>query len=219
MNSKIMKKTICLVLSLLISNGVVAQGVNADSTEVFEMPMGLETPKQEKTVEHAFFANYSLGWITSKVVTPYQERSNQGGHGFEIGYRCLFYTNWGLGICYEHNKTTYSGYPSDYELGLNSFTGSLIYGGHLGQKWIATVEFGVGYANYSDCGKKMKDGIVFKSALGAEYSPDGTFGIGLGISYNTSIFGDEKNKNYYKNENYINGFRRLAINAGIRLYL
>ena len=210
-----MLRTIIL-LSVLTWQVTQAQDFYSDSVEVSGNPLGFETQRKEKSVEHTLMANYSPGWITSKVITPYDEYSWQGGHGFEMGYRCLFSSGFGFGLNYAHSHTDF---PHGYDLGLNYAGASLIYGGRVAQQWILFTEIGLGYANYTDAGRKMQDGLGTKYGVGLEYVLGTAMGVGLNLSYQASTFSKDKNNGYYDSDKYRNGFNRLSINVGFRLYL
>ena len=211
---KYFKATIIL-LCLTVWQSAQAQDIYPDSIEVGDNPLGFETLKEEKTVEHTIIANYMPGWITSKVYTPYDDYSWQGGHGYEVGYRCLFSSGFGFGLNYSHSQTNFT---YGYELGLNYAGASFIYGGHIARQWIFTTEIGLGYANYTEAGRKMKDGFGTKYAVGVEYMLGSAMGIGIGLSNQTSTFSKEKNNRYYDSDKYVNGFNRFSVNVGFRLY-
>ena len=209
-------KVTIILLSALTWQTAQAQDIFPDSIEVGDNPLGFETLQKEKNVEHTIFANYMPGWITSKVYTPHGNHSWQGGQGYEVGYRCLFHGGYGFRLSYSHSETTF---PYGYELGLNFAGASFIYGGHFAPQWIFTSEIGLGYANYTDAGSKMKDGFGTRYALGMEYMLGSAIGIGLGLSYQASTFSKDKNNGYYDSDKYVNGFNRLSVNVGLRLYL
>jgi hypothetical protein len=212
---KLIKATIIL-FGLTAWQGVQAQDIYPDSIEVSDNPLGFGTIQKEKTVEHTIIANYMPGWITSKVFTPHHDYSWQGGHGYEVGYRCLFSSGYGFGLNYSHSQTNFT---YGYELGLNYAGVSFIYGGHVAQQWILTTEIGLGYANYTDAGRKMKDGVGNKYCVGVEYMLGRAMGIGIGVSNHRCTFSKDKDIDYYDSDKYVNGFNRLSVNVGFRLYL
>ena len=209
-------KTVIIALTFIPGMGAHAQGEQKNDAE-FNGYFTMEPTKAVKSTEQAFSINFSPGWITSKVSTPQEECSWQLGMGYEVKYRCLFRRGYGFGLSYAHNSTSYSG---GYDLGQNFILGSFVYGGQIGKQWYATVETGLGYANYTDGGEKVNDGLGSKYGLGIEYQLGSIFGIGLDVAYHTAIFSKDDNFNYYYNDsNRANGFHRLSINIGLRLYL
>ena len=212
---KLVKITIIL-FGLIAWHSAQAQDLFLDSLEVGDNPLGFETLKDQKKMEHTFIVNYMPGWITSKVLTPYKDYSWQDGQGYEVGYRCLFDSGYGFAFNYCHNQTNY---PFGYKLGLDYVGASFVYGGHISKKWIVTTEIGLGYADYTDAGRKMKDGFGTKYALGMENLLGKVVGIGFGLSYHTSTFSKDKDYDYYDSDKYRNGFNRLSFNLGLRIYL
>jgi opacity protein-like surface antigen len=75
----------------------------------------------------------------------------------------------------------------------------------------------MGYAHYSD-GDESKGGFGTKWGIGVEYQLNKTVGIGIGIRHYVATFSKEENP-YYDSDKYTNGFKRLALNAGLRIYL
>ena len=200
-------KVITLLIGCMTWMGVQAQE-----------PVTSEDIQQERTMKHTLILNASPGWITSKVFTPHIAYSWRFGMGYNLGYRYLPYYGFGFGIDYDYCQTSY---PIDYwyddTINLHHIEASLIYGGHIGKTWIATVEAGIGYAIYSEEGESH-GGFGWKSALGIEYLQNRSVGIGLDIQNHKATFSGQKD--FYGNDSeYVNGFSRFSINIGIRYHL
>lgn len=210
-------KTALLMLGAMAWQGALAQDTATEQTQAEPLP-GFDMPREEKekSADYAIIANISPGWITSKVFTPSDTYTWQSGLGFEVGCRCLFHSGYGFGISYAHSSTDY---PGGYNLGLNYAGASFVYGGHFAQHWIATVEAGIGFAIYSDAGVNTQSGFGSKYAIGIERLIGRSFGLGINIASHMHTFSKDEDNGYYDSDKYINGFQRLSINIGMRLYL
>ena len=208
-------KTTLLLLASMIWQEAQAQETSTategiDPNDPFEM----QKPETNKREISTLIANFSPGWITSEVETPhYGSHTWQAGMGFELAYRYIGSHGYGFALTYTNNSTDYYG---GYQLGLNNITGSIVYGGHIARQWIASVEVGLGYANYTDGGHKMQDGLATRYALSLEYLLGKHFGIGIGLSNQVSTFSDNS---YSRAKDKVNGFSRFALNTGLRIYL
>ena len=182
-------------------------------------PAAIESQQKPKSTYHALSANVSPGWITTKVFTPEGTHSWRTGIGYELAYRCLFKSGYGFGLDYTHSHTSYPSnyYGAHYNLDLNYVGPSFIYGGNIGKQWIATVEAGLGYANYND-GDESKGGSGTKWGMGVEYQLNSVLGFGIGLRHYVATFSKQENP-YYDSDKYTNGFKRFTINAGLRIYL
>lgn len=215
MNMKHIKTALSL-LACWFCIGMQAQKTTT-SENVFSSadPFEQESPQKSTKASHTLSASVAPGWITSKVATPYDEYSWRLGMGYELGYRCLFHNGYGFGLNYAHSSTHY---PGGYQLGLNYAGASFVYGGHISSQWIATFEIGLGYANYTDGGTKVKDGLGSKYGIGIEYQLSNILGIGIGLTHYVQTFSKDNN-GYYDSDKYVNGFKRFGLNAGIKIYL
>lgn len=208
-------KTTLLLLASIIWQGAQAQETSTavegiDPNDPFEM----QKPQSDNRAISSLTANFSPGWITSEVETPhYGSHSWQPGSGFELAYRYIGNHGYGFALTYSNNSTEYDG---TYQLGLTGITGSVVYGGRIARQWIASVEVGIGYTYYTDGGHKSQDGLATRYAFSFEYQLAKHFGIGIGMSNQLSRFPDN---NYSMAKDKINGFSRLALNAGLHIYL
>ncbi len=208
-------KTTLLLLASIIWQGAQAQETSTaiegiDPNDPFEM----QKPQSDNRAISSLTANFSPGWITSEVETPhYGSHSWQPGSGFELAYRYIGNHGYGFALTYSNNSTEYDG---AYQLGLTGITGSVVYGGRIARQWIASVEVGIGYTYYTDGGHKSQDGLATRYAFSFEYQLAKHFGIGIGMSNQLSRFPDN---NYSMAKDKINGFSRLALNAGLHIYL
>jgi len=203
-----MKRTRATLILTAIAIGLQAQ-VHTPST--------IEEESGTKSGRHTLIANYSPGWITSKVVTDdNDEYSWQSGTGYELDYRFLSDSGYGFSLNYASNKTDYPAWMGYYRLDLRYYGASFVYGGSLSDHWIATVEAGLGYTTYEGK-KKTEGGFGTRWGLSLEYRLTQTFGLGVNIVHIVHTFPDEdKNK---RNDDTLNGFKRLAMNLGLRIYL
>lgn len=206
-NNEFFKATLTLLCSLLWL------------TVQAQEPAEIESTPKTKNTNHALSANVSPGWITTEVFTPEGKHSWRTGIGYELGYRCLFKSGYGFGIDYAHSHTSYPSYHYDghYSLDINYVGPAIVYGGNIGKQWIATVEAGMGYAHYNN-GDESKSGFGTKWGVGVEYQLNKGIGIGIGIRHHVATFSKQENS-YYDSDKYTNGFKRLSINAGLRIYL
>ena len=168
------------------------------------------------STNHTLRGNLSLGWITSEVATPRGKSTWQQGFGYEVGYRYLSDKGYGFSLDYAHSQTDYSG---GYELGQNSVLASFVYGGHLGEHLLATLEAGLGYANCTDGHQKRQNGLGTRYAVSLEYQLSPAFGLGLSVTNQTSVFSKDDDFRAYYNDDRANGFSRFSINMGLRIYL
>ena len=176
--------------------------------------------KQEsakKKGEHTLSLNADFGAITSKVYTYTGTHTWQTGTGFEVSYRYIAGSGYGIALSFLHNQTEYSTRDGNADLDLYFWGPSFVYGGEMGKHWYGHAEIGIGLAKYSEP-EESQYGAGIKTAFGVEYRPWKFVGIGLDIVNTTSTFSNQK----YFFDTYdttINGFNRLGLNLGFRFHL
>lgn len=181
-----------------------------------------ETPTEptakKKKVLNTILADFNTGWITSEVTTPENTYKWRNGQGFGISYRRLRNDGYGIGLDFAHSATSYPSrsYGGEYHLNANYYGVSLLYGGFLSQKFIATVSIGAGCA-YTFGSDESNVGFGLKQAIDVEYQLTPFVGIGAGIDHFINI-STQQQPNGYEKKYAINGFKRLALHAGLRVY-
>lgn len=201
---------------LLLLASMACLGARAQEPQILEDE--LQPQKQAAkfhSTKHTLRGNLSMGWITTEVATPRGKSTWQQGFGYEVGYRYLSDRGYGFSLDYAHNQTDYSG----YELGQRNVLASFVYGGHLGDRVLATLEAGLGYANYSDGDQRGQSGLCTRYAVGLEYQLSPALGVGLSVTNQTSTFSKDEAFRAYYNDDRVNGFSRFSINMGLRIYL
>ena len=197
--------------------------VAAPSKTLAQTPDTLDIIKPQKVrsdVINAFTANASIGWIASRVTTPVGSYTWRGGAGYELSYRRIGASGYGVDFAYAHSQTNFPTYsPSvDYKLKFDQFIASILYGGRVGRASIAAVGIGVGYALYNDDDERV-GAFTYRTMLDLEYLLSSHLGIGLGADYTMLISSKQNVPGYSKKENEVNGFKRLTLKAGIRIHL
>ena len=124
-------RTVLLLLTVLVWQQAAAQSTGTP----------LEPTAKEKKVFNTILADFATGWVTSEVTTPEGSYKWRNGQGFEISYRRLRKDGYGIGLEFAHSATNYPSrtYGGEYQLKANFYGISLLYGGFVGQKCIATV--------------------------------------------------------------------------------
>ena len=198
-----------LLLAALASQQMLAQ-----------MPETLpETGNQPVTEKKKAFntltADFTTGWIVTEVTTPEDSYKWRNGTGFEFSYRRLFGSGYGVSLEFAHSETGYPSryYDGEYGLKANYYGISLLYGGNVGRQCVATIGVGAGCA-YTYGSDKGEAGFGMKEALNVEYQLSPHIGIGAGLDYFLCISGNQKDTGKYDT----NGFKRLALHAGLRVY-
>lgn len=201
-------RTVLLLLTALVWQQAAAQSTGTP----------LEPTAKEKKVFNTILADFTTGWVTSEVTTPEGSYKWRNGQGFEISYRRLRKDGYGIGLEFAHSATNYPSrtYGGEYQLKANFYGISLLYGGFVGQKCIATVGIGAGCA-YTYGSDKGSVGFGLKEAINVEYQLSPLVGIGAGLDYFMNISADQQPDGYGKKYD-ITGFKRLALHVGLRVY-
>lgn len=181
-----------------------------------EQMLGMKSQQQTKDWSQNVLAfSFNPGFITSKVDTGYDEKSWVGGMGFAADYRCVFRSGYGFGLAWSHSQTNYDlagGYSTPVKL---DYIGpSFVMASPMGQRWHCRLSWGLGYAHYSD-GYESDNGFGYQFMGGVEYRLGKS--IALGVDLTETIHTFSKQETNKKNE--INGFSRLGMNMGLRVYL
>lgn len=187
------------------------------SAQQAEQMLGLDGSQQVKSdrqIQNVLALSFNPGFITSKVDTGSGETSWQGGLGFAADYRCVFRSGYGFGLSYSHSQTNYEERYFSIPVKLDYVGPSFVMAGPIGGLWNARLSCGLGYAHYSN-NYESDNGMGYQFVGGVEYHPSKVFAIGIDLTEELYVF--PKNEKHSKYET--NGFSRLGINAGLRIYL
>ena len=216
-----MKKSIVLMLL-----ATLAVGTTVHAQQAVQM-LGLENQQKSKNTgtHHTLAVNFNPGFITSKVDTGEKEVSWRGGIGISANYRCMFDSNYGFGLTYNHSKTSYDMSNNSVDIKLDYIGPSFVMGGQLGNRWSAHLSFGIGVAHYSEHYEKeiysvfvikpSNYGVGIQSEAGFDYYLNKTLSIGLGITEDVYIF----SKSDAQTKGQSNGFSRFALAVGLGVNL
>ena len=202
-----------LLLAVLASQQALAQ-----MTET--LPEMVDQPVAEKKKSlNTLTADFTTGWITTEVTTPEDSYKWRNGMGFEFSFRKLYESGCGISLEYAHSET---GYPSRYYNGkywlkANYYGVSVLYGGFVGRQCIATIGIGAG-CGYTYGSDKGEVGFGLKETLNVEYQLSSLIGIGAGLDYFLCISNKQQDNGYNNRKYDVNGFKRLALHAGLRVY-
>lgn len=184
-----------------------------EPSEQTQEPIVPQMVKKKAPRLSALKVDWSRGWITTKVYTPKGTYRGTRGSGFEVSYRHLT-SSYGFSIDYNHSETTFPvSALENATLRLNHYDFMLLCGGQIGKTVIATASAGIGMAHSYD-GHNNKAGLSSKVQLNLEIRANRWIGFGASVSHTTATFGK---MDFYSDV--IDGFKRVALNFGLRIYM
>lgn len=206
-------KNACIAVLMAFMLPFTAKGQHA------EQMLGLENQQQSGNVknwaQNVLAISFNPGFITSKVDTGYGEKSWVGGTGFTADYRCVFRSGYGFGLAYSHSQTNYdTGWNGSTSVKLDYFGPSFVMASPIGEHWSARLSWGIGYALYSD-GYDSQGGFGYQFMGGVEYRLGRVMALGVDLTETVHTF--SRNESTPKDK--VNGFSRLGLNMGLRLYM
>ena len=204
--------------ALLLIAALTWQTTLAQMSEVSPEPASQPEVKEKKAF-NTVSADFTTGWIVTEVTTPEGSHKWRNGPGFELSFRRLYDSGYGISLEFAHSETGYPSryYGGEYRLKSNYYGVSVLYGGYVGRRIIASIGIGGG-CGYTHDGEEGEVGFGLKDALDVEYQLSPLIGIGAGLDYLLNISANQQNRDYNGKKYDITGFKRLALHIGLRVY-
>lgn len=174
--------------------------------------MDEQSKKEVKRSVKSFVLSVGPAWNVSKVYTSQGARTSQAGMELMAEYNHIYSKGFGFGLTLAYNTTKY---PVDGRLNQLFVGPSLVYAGHIGKKWWAKVDVGIGYGNcHGDYDTTA--GYSEKTGISINYMLSPSIGIGTNLLFISTFLAD-KEESLRKDE--INGVARVGLTLGLRVFL
>lgn len=202
-----MKKFLLSIVGLMAIMSANAQEVLDAS--VGEMNNEVEEVKdsEERSPRHSLSFGYGPAWITSEVMTDYDEYKWRSGSEYSIEYGCVFRRGFGFGLSFMQNRTSY---PISGTMKQTYIGPTFIYERIFGERWKFRGDISLGYTNYKDDWKK-DEGFGGKAAVSMEYLLSEKVSVGIRLIDASVIYDDDS----YEYD--IDGIDRFGVMAGLTI--